>query len=66
MDVNYTYWPNGERWGLNQVFLTPGFIIGRLPIWERVGPTIGLGCQVAVSDRPAYNHNFIVSARVPF
>ncbi|HEV7926821.1 MAG TPA: hypothetical protein VGR14_15785 [Verrucomicrobiae bacterium] len=66
LDVNYTYYPNGEHTGLNQVFLTPSFIIGRLPIWERVGLTIGLGYQVAVTDKPAYNHNFIVSARLPF
>jgi hypothetical protein len=66
MDVNYTYWPNGEHTGLNQVFLTPSFIIGRLPIWDRVGMTIGLGYQVAVSDKPTYNHNFILSARLPF
>jgi hypothetical protein len=66
LDVNYTYWPNGEHTGLNQVFLTPSFIIGRLPIWERVGMTIGLGYQVAVTDKPTYNHNFIVSVRVPF
>ncbi|HEY3863754.1 MAG TPA: hypothetical protein VGO59_17905 [Verrucomicrobiae bacterium] len=66
LDVNYTYWPDGAREGKNQVFLTPSFIIGRLPIWNRVGLTIGLGCQVALTDRPVYNHNFIVSARIPF
>jgi len=66
IDINYTYWPNGEHTGLNQVFLTPSFIIGRLPIWDRVGMTIGLGYQVAVSDKPTYNHNFVLSARVPF
>jgi hypothetical protein len=66
MDVNYTYWPNGEHTGKNQVFLTPSFIVGRLPIWERVGMTIGIGYQVAVTDKPTYDHNFILSVRVPF
>jgi hypothetical protein len=66
MDVNYTYWANGEHTGLNQIFLTPSFIIGRLPIWDRVGLTIGLGYQVAVTERPTYNHNLILSVRVPF
>jgi hypothetical protein len=28
--------------------------------------TTGLGCQIAVTDKPTYNHNFIVTARVPF
>jgi hypothetical protein len=66
LDVNYTYYPNGEHTGLNQVFLTPSFIVGRLPVWERVGVTVGLGYQVAVTDKPNYNHNFIVSVRLPF
>ncbi|MGD1020758.1 MAG: hypothetical protein ABSA12_15705 [Verrucomicrobiia bacterium] len=65
-EVNYTYWPDGEHDGKNQVFLTPGFIIGRLPIWERVGLTIGLGYQVAVTHYPTYNHNVVLSARLPF
>jgi hypothetical protein len=66
VEVNYTYWPNGEHTGKEQVFLTPGFLIGRLPIWERVGMTIGLGYQVAMTGDPTFNHNFIVSARLPF
>ncbi len=66
VDVNYTYWPNGEHADKSQVFLTPSFIIGRLPIRERVGLTIGIGYQVALTDKPTYNHNFILSARVPF
>jgi hypothetical protein len=43
-----------------------GFIVGRLPIWEHLGMTIGLGYQVAVSDKPTCHHNFILSVRVPF
>jgi hypothetical protein len=66
LEVNYTYWPNGEHEGLNQLFLTPTFIIGRFPIRDRVAFTIGLGYQVAVTDKPTANHNFIVSARLPF
>jgi hypothetical protein len=65
-EVNYTYYATGEHDGKNQVFLTPGFIIGRMPIWERVGFTVGLGYQVAVTENPLYNHNVILSARVPF
>jgi hypothetical protein len=66
LEVNYTYWANGEHTGKEQVFLTPGLIIGRLPIWQRVGLTIGLGYQVALTSDPTFNHNFIVSARLPF
>lgn len=66
LEVNYTYWPNGEHENKNQVFLTPTFIIGLLPIRDRVGLTIGVGYQVALTDKPTYNHNFILSARLPF
>jgi hypothetical protein len=65
-EVNYTWWPNGEREGETQVYLTPGLLIGRIPIHDRVGLTIGAGYQVAVTDAPAYNHNVVLSARVPF
>jgi hypothetical protein len=65
-EVNYTWWPNGQREGQTQVFLTPGIAVGRIPVYDRVGITIGAGYQVAVTDHPAYNHAAIVSARVPF
>lgn len=65
-EVNYTWWPNGQREGQTQVFLTPGLVIGRIPIHRRLGVTIGAGYQVAVTNHPAYNHNVVLSARVPF
>jgi len=65
-EVNYTWWPNGEREGETQVFLTPGLVIGRIPIHDRVGLTVGAGYQVAVTNHPAYNHNVVFSGRVPF
>lgn len=65
-EVNYTWWPNGEREGNTQVYLTPGVVVGRLPIYQRVGLTLGVGYQVAVTDKPAYNHNVVFSGRIPF
>ena len=66
LEVNYTWWPNGQREGETQVFLTPGLVIGRIPIHGRAGLTLGAGYQVAVTNHPAYNHNVVLSARVPF
>jgi hypothetical protein len=66
VEANYTYWGNGEHEGKNQVFLSPGFLLGRFPIWNRVGVTVGLAYQVALTDKPIYNHNFILSMRIPF
>ncbi|HZP46177.1 MAG TPA: hypothetical protein VFB15_11045 [Candidatus Binataceae bacterium] len=65
-EVNYTWWPNGEREGQTQVFLTPGIVVGRIPVYQRVGITAGFGYQVAVTRRPAYNHAPILTARIPF
>jgi hypothetical protein len=66
VEFNYTYWPNGEHTGKNQVFISPGFLLGRFPIWNRVGVTIGVAYQVALTDTPTFNHNFILSMRIPF
>jgi hypothetical protein len=66
VEVNYTWWPNGELTGKNQVFLTPGLILGRIPVWERIKFVVGLGYQVAVTHHPAYNHNWILTVRTPF
>jgi hypothetical protein len=65
-EVNYTWWPNGEREGETQVFLTPGLVIGRMPIHDRVGLTVGVGYQVAVTENPMYNHSVVLSGRIPF
>jgi hypothetical protein len=52
-EVNYTWWPNGEPEGQTQVFLTPGFVVGRIPIHDRIGLTLGAGFQEAVTYHPA-------------
>jgi len=65
-EVNYTWFPNGKRTGQSQVFLTPGLVVGRIPLYHRVGLTLGAGFQVAATHHPAYNHAAIFSGRIPF
>jgi hypothetical protein len=65
-ETNYTWWPDGGRAGLNQLFLTPGLLIGRIPVHDRIGITMGAGYQVAVTHQPLYNHAAILSMRMPF
>jgi hypothetical protein len=36
------------------------------PIWQRLAMSVGLGCQVAVTSKPAYNNNFLLTVRFPF
>jgi len=52
VEVNTTYWPNGEREGKQQTFITPGLVIGKIPIWRRLGATVGAGYQEAFSSHP--------------
>jgi len=48
-EVNATFWPDGTDDGKKQVFLTPGIVLGRFPIHNRLGFTVG-GVQIAVSN----------------
>ena len=66
LEVNYTWFPDGEHAGKNQVFLTPGLILGRFPIWERVKLIAGAGFQVAVTKYAAYHNSWIITGRVTF
>lgn len=75
LEVNWTYWADGQRGGLNQVYLTPGLVIGRfsLSTTRYLKFTFGLGYQVAVAPSyrpspltPAYNNAFIFSSRLNF
>lgn len=66
VEANYTYWPNGEHNNKQQLFITPGLVLGRFPIWKRVGITFGAGYQAAVTDKPLMRNNFIFTGRIPF
>ncbi|HEX4160217.1 MAG TPA: transporter [Rhizomicrobium sp.] len=74
-EVNNTWWANGkERGGKDQVLLTPGLILGRFVIHDRIKAIIGGGYQFAVAPKyvettqqtPAYNHAAILTARLTF
>ena len=66
VEANYSYWPNGKNEGLNQLFITPGIVLGRFPMWRRLAVLVGVGCQFAVTDNPLYRRNYILTARLPF
>ncbi len=65
-EVNLTQWPNGDKAGNTEVLLTPGIVVGRLPLWKRLGLTLGTGVQIAASHFHTTNNNWIVSVRLPF
>jgi len=66
VELNSTFFQDGPRDGMKQNFVTPGLVIGRLHLWNRVGFTVGGGYQIATTRFHANNHNAILSIRFPF
>ena len=74
LETNLTHWDGGLRAGKTQLFLTPGLILGRFPLYDRFNFVIGAGYQFAVSPAltekpvltPLYNHAFLITVRTPF
>ncbi len=74
-ELNDTIWLSGDqRGGKDQLFLTPGLVLGRFAIAGRVRAIVGAGYQFAVSPDervtgevdPVYAHNWVLSARLSF
>jgi len=66
LEMNYTCFHNGPNDGRTQVFMTPGVVFGKFPIWRRLGVTIGSGVQIAATHFHTYNHGWILTTRLPF
>lgn len=66
LESNATYFKGGDNDGKTQEFLTPGLMLGRFPLHNRVGATFGAGMQIATSRFHAYNHALIFTGRIPF
>ncbi|WP_304827717.1 hypothetical protein [Candidatus Binatus sp.] len=65
-EVNYTWFPDGDHAGKNEVFLTPGIVAGRIPLYDRLVLVAGAGFQVAVSKFERYHNAWVITARIPF
>jgi hypothetical protein len=73
IEANWTYYPDGPRAGLNQLFLTPGLAVGRFTLNQLLKLTLGIGYQFAVSPdyrpkplTPAYAQGWLFSTRLNF
>jgi hypothetical protein len=73
LEVNWTYYPDGQRGGLNQVYLTPGLILSSFSLGGGFRLSVGAGYQVAVAPAyrakpltPSYNHAWIFTTRLNF
>ena len=74
VEFNWTWWADGPRGGKNQVFVTPGIILGRFEISGRIKAIVGVGYQEALSPKltkepeitPVYDHAWVTTARLSF
>ncbi|HWE98681.1 MAG TPA: hypothetical protein VG248_02690 [Caulobacteraceae bacterium] len=74
LEFNTTWWVDGPREGKVQTFVTPGLIIGRIPLVNGTKLIIGAGYQIAVAPRqvlkpvltPTYQNAYLISTRVSF
>ena len=73
IELNRTDWSGGARASRSQTYLTPGLVVGRIPLGGRNKLILGLGYQTAISKvyatsptTPTFNHNWILSARTTF
>lgn len=66
LEFNHTTWFGGVNDGRKQTFITPGLVVGKIPLHNRVGLTMGAGFQIAATQFHQYNHAFVGTIRMPF
>ncbi len=66
LETQYTHFSGGPNDGKNQTVLTPGLILGRYELVERMKFVIGLGYQKAVGGFQTFNNGWQMTARTPF
>jgi hypothetical protein len=65
-EVNSTFFHGGTQDGNKQAFITPGLVVGRFPIHNRIALTLAAGMQFATTHFHTSDHNLIFSVRIPF
>ena len=66
LELNQSWFSAGRNGGKKQTFVTPGLVVGRMPLTDRVGLTLGAAVQIAASRFHTSNHTIIFSTRLPF
>jgi hypothetical protein len=65
-ETTWTSFPNGADVGQQQLYLTAGFLAGRFNLGGYAHFVLGMGYQFAVTESRLYNHQFLVSMRIPY
>ncbi len=66
LETQYTHFSGGLNNGKNQTVVTPGMILGRYELIDRLKFVIGLGYQKAVGGFQTFNNAWQLTARTPF
>jgi len=70
VESNTTFFLGGSNDGKTQTFLTPGLVVGKIPLTRsksgRLGLTVGAGEQIAVTHFHTANHAAVLTIRLPF
>ena len=73
VESNASFFVGGPNDGKTTDFITPGLIVGRIPLDHnpdgkpgRLGLTFGAGEQIAVTHFHSTNHNLVFTVRMPF
>lgn len=66
VEFNTTHYQDGEHTGDTLNYVTPGFVLGRFKLANRVGLSVGGGFQIATTHFHKNNHDGIFSIRFPF
>lgn len=74
VESNTSFYVGGANDGKTASYVTAGLVIGRVPLMphatsvagKRLGLTFGAGEQIAVTHFNTYNHETILTARIPF
>jgi len=69
-ELNATYFHGGPNDGKQQDLITPGLVVGKIPLRSgensRLGFGLGGGAQIAASHFHTYNHGLIFTGRLLF
>jgi hypothetical protein len=73
-EFNSTYYKGGSNDGRQQTFITPGFVVSRVPLIhgaagttrDKLAITFGAGEQIALTHFNTYNHSPIFTFRLRF
>lgn len=66
LEANATWYQDGKNGGKEQTYLTPGLVVGRIPLGSRLKLAVGAAMQFAISQFHTSVHSPIVSVRLPF